>query len=167
MTRKKIIYLFPLVVFALLVCAFALLLLRPEKIEMISRPLPHLEGLSAEDLRGEVSLINFFASWCVPCRAEHEWLVQLSQEHGLSIYGVAYKDKKQDTEKYLEELGNPYRKIIRDEKGRSFIDWGLSGVPETFLIGKNGMVRYHHPGVLLEEDMEETILPLVKELDGL
>ncbi len=154
----------PLIVFLALVIAFAALLLRPEKAEMISKPLPalSLEGLKAEDLKGP-AVVNFFASWCTPCRAEHSLLIELA-ENDVPIYGIAYKDKKADMKRYLEDLGNPYTKIGADIKGRAFIDWGLTGVPESFVIDGEGRIRYHHGGVLLPEDIKHTILPLIKEL---
>lgn len=163
---NRIIDTAPLIIFVTLVAIFSIMLLRPEKAEMISRPPPPLEGLTAKDLQGQVSLVNFFASWCAPCRAEHEKLMTLAKDHNTPVYGIAYKDRKKDTEKYLEDLGNPYKKIIYDKSGRTFIDWGLSGVPETFIIGPEGNIRYHHPGVLLEEDMRQTILPLIRTLKG-
>ncbi len=165
--KRNIINFLPLVIFLALVVSFATLLLRSEKIEMISKPIPTLtlDGLKTEDIKGP-ALINFFASWCTPCRAEHEVLMELSEKHNLPIYGIAYKDKKRDTDRYLKELGNPYKKIGRDEKGRAFIDWGLSGVPETFLIDSDNMIRYHHAGVLLEENMNATIMPLIQTLQS-
>ncbi|GJL84260.1 MAG: thiol:disulfide interchange protein [Micavibrio sp.] len=164
--KKNFLNMLPLVVFLALVISFATILLRPEKIEMMSKPMPPLtlKGLKTEDIKGP-ALINFFASWCTPCHAEHDNLMALSEKHKLPIYGIAYKDKRKDTDRYLKELGNPYKKIGRDDKGRAFIDWGLSGVPETFLIDADNMIRYHHAGVLLEEDVSATIMPIIQELE--
>jgi cytochrome c biogenesis protein CcmG/thiol:disulfide interchange protein DsbE len=164
--NKTLINALPLAVFLALTLALAALLLRPQTPEMISRPMPPLsvEGLSAADIKGP-ALVNFFASWCTPCRAEHETLMKIARENKIPVYGIAYKDKKADTEKYLRELGNPYKKIGHDDKGRAFIDWGLSGVPETFVIDGAGNIRYHHAGVLLEEHVKATILPLLSELE--
>ncbi len=156
----------PLAVFLALIFTLAALLLRPEKAQMISKPMPPLalDGLTAEDIHGP-ALVNFFASWCAPCRAEHEILMRLAKEKNIRIYGITYKDKREDTEKYLRDLGNPYEKIGYDDNGKAFIDWGLSGVPETFIVDKSGTIRYHHAGVLLEEHIDATILPILSELE--
>ena len=165
MAQKKIFYFLPLLLFILLVTSFASLLLYPEKAEIILKPMPPLalEDLKTADIKGP-ALINFFASWCAPCRAEHDTLMELAKIHKLPIYGIAYKDKPQDTDRYLKNLGDPYTKIGFDKKGRAFIEWGLSGVPESFLIDGNNMIRTHHAGVLLAEDMKTTILPLMERI---
>lgn len=150
--NKSITNALPLAVFLALIFTLGGLLLRPEKTPTINKPMPPLalENLKAEDIKGP-ALINFFASWCAPCRAEHEHLMALAEKNNIRIYGIAYKDKRKDTEKYLRDLGNPYKKIGHDDNGKAFIDWGLSGVPETFIVDKNGNIRLHHAGVLLEE----------------
>lgn len=132
--------------------------------------LPPLEGVgvpgfSSTELRtGQVALVNVFASWCVPCRAEHPSLMRLA-EHGIApIYGINYKDNKDDAVGWLAELGNPYVAIGADKNGRVAIDWGIYGVPETFVIDRGGVIRYRHVGPVLPAVFEEDILPLVKSL---
>ncbi len=163
--NKNITNILPLAVFLALIFTLAGLLLRPESVQMISKPMPPLalEGLRAEDIHGP-ALVNFFASWCTPCRAEHEMLKTLAEKNNIRIYGIAYKDKRADTEKYLRDLGNPYEKTGHDDNGKAFIDWGLSGVPETFVIDREGNIRLHHAGVLLEEHIDGIILPTLNEL---
>jgi cytochrome c biogenesis protein CcmG/thiol:disulfide interchange protein DsbE len=132
--------------------------------------LPPLEGaavpgFSSADLRtGEVALVNVFASWCIPCRAEHPFLMRLAEDGIVPIYGLNYKDKRSNAVSWLAELGNPYVAIGADENGRVAIDWGVYGVPETFVIDRVGVIRYRHVGPLFPETLEETILPLIRSL---
>jgi cytochrome c biogenesis protein CcmG/thiol:disulfide interchange protein DsbE len=114
---------------------------------MPSLTLPPLEkDFSAERFKGKVFLINYFASWCLPCRAEHEFLETLS----LPVLGVAYKDKPEAARRFLDKEGNPYQGVALDRDGRSGIEWGITGVPETFLIGREGTILAHHAGPLNE-----------------
>ena len=108
--------------------------------------------LSDFELKNDnVAIINFFASWCPPCRVEHEQLLKLSGD--IPIYGIAKKNKKQDLSKWLEELGNPYKKIGMDETGLLSIEWGVYGIPETFIVD-NGLVKYRHVGPIMLRDLE-------------
>lgn len=115
-------------------------------IEGVSSP-----GLATADLAsaGDIRLVNFFASWCVPCRAEHSVLTSLAENEGLVLYGINYKDKAEDAAKWLEELGNPYQAIGFDISGRTGLEWGLSGVPETFIIDEQGTIRYRFRGPIV------------------
>lgn len=109
-------------------------------------------GLSTADLAsGEVTALNVFASWCVPCRAEHAVLTELSEGEGLRLVGLNYRDEPEDASAFLAELGNPYERIGADVTGRAGIEWGVTGVPETFLLGPDGTVLYRHAGPLLGE----------------
>ncbi len=130
--------------------------------------LPPLEsgqpGFSSADLKGHVSLVNTFASWCAPCRAEHPVLNALAQTKRVPIYGINYKDKADNARAWIAELGNPYARIGADD-GRVGIDWGVYGVPETFLVDRQGRIRYKHVGPLTQADVEHTILPLVARLE--
>lgn len=148
---NRILIIAPLIIFSALTIAFAVLLTRSEEIKIISKPLPgfSIEGLQSSQINGP-ALLNFFASWCTPCEAEHSTLVALKND-GVNIYGIAYKDEKPKTEAFLKRLGNPYKKIGHDYTGSAFIDFGLRGVPESFVI-INGEIRYHHKGVLLNSD---------------
>ena len=120
-------------------------------------------GLAASDLGGQVALVNVFASWCVPCKAEHPLLTALAKD-GVAIYGINYKDKAEDARAWLARLGNPYRRIGVDATGRTAIDWGVYGVPETFVIDAKGRIRYRHVGPIMPYDIDEKIRPLVREL---
>jgi cytochrome c biogenesis protein CcmG/thiol:disulfide interchange protein DsbE len=127
-------------------------------------PLPGDEhGFSTADLAGHVSLVNTFASWCVPCREEHPVLNALAEEKRVPIYGIDYKDKEAAAAAWLKALGNPYARIGADS-GRVGIDWGVYGVPETFIVDRTGRIRYKHVGPLTQEDVDRTILPLVARL---
>jgi len=121
-------------------------------------------GFSSADLTGHVSLVNTFASWCAPCRAEHPILNALAQSKRLPIHGIDYKDKEDAALAWIAELGNPYTRIGADD-GRVGIDWGIYGVPETFLVDKGGRIRYKHVGPLTQDDVERTVLPLVARLE--
>ena len=105
-------------------------------------------GIAPEDLKGKVTLLNVFASWCAPCRDEHPVLMELAKDRRFQLIGLNYKDKKVNAAGFLAELGNPYAKIGSDESGRAGIDWGVYGVPETFVIGPDGVIRYKHVGPL-------------------
>ena len=140
---------------------------------MIGKPVPAFDlpplvagspGLKTSELKGRVTLINFFASWCVPCRAEHPLLFTLAQDRRIEIDGIAYKNKMSDTQAYLAELGNPYARVAVDESGRAAIDFGLTGVPETFLIDRDGVIRFHEAGPLSEDVIEQQLKPLIAEL---
>jgi len=125
---------------------------------LISQPAPEFDlaavdgletpGLSRADLVGNPGpvIVNVFASWCVPCRAEHGVLTQMVEKDGLTLFGINYKDKPEDATKWLAELGNPYERIGSDLSGREGIEWGLSGVPETFIVGSDGTVLFRYVG---------------------
>jgi cytochrome c biogenesis protein CcmG/thiol:disulfide interchange protein DsbE len=172
-------YILPIGLFAALAIAFAIGLgLRPDVIpsplinqEAPAFTLPPLPGradggLSSADLKGDgPTLVNVFASWCIPCRAEHPHLMRLAREHGVRVVGINYKDKPEDAAAWLAELGDPFGKIGADATGRVAIDWGVYGVPETFVIDKDGRIRFKHVGPLMDYDVTETILPVLRRLE--
>ena len=121
-------------------------------------------GLSSTDLKGEVSLVNVFASWCVACREEHPLFMKLAAQGTVPLHGLNYKDQPDDAAKWLDSLGDPYTRTGADINGRVAIDWGVYGVPETFVIGADGRVAYKHIGPVTEDALAGTILPLVEEL---
>lgn len=123
-------------------------------------------NLELDDLKGKVSLINVWASWCAACRTEHPLLVDASNANKINLYGLNYKDKREDALLWLKQLGNPYIESAYDEKGTTGIDYGVYGVPETFLLDKKGIIRYKHIGPVNKEDLESIILPLIKELES-
>jgi cytochrome c biogenesis protein CcmG/thiol:disulfide interchange protein DsbE len=124
------------------------------------------EKLSPADLKGKVWLFNVWASWCVSCRAEHPVLNQLAQQHAAVIVGLNYKDEPTDAKNWLDTLGNPYNVSIMDQDGRIGIDYGVYGVPETFVIDKKGLIRYKHTGPVTAEDVQQTFLPLIAKLQA-
>jgi cytochrome c biogenesis protein CcmG, thiol:disulfide interchange protein DsbE len=121
-------------------------------------------GLSTADLRGEVSLVNFFASWCVACRAEHPLLLAMAKSGVVTVHGINYKDAPADAAHWLDTLGDPYKRTRADRDGRAGIEWGLYGVPETYIVSADGRVMHKHAGPLTEQIRDATILPLIERL---
>lgn len=117
-----------------------------------------------DDLRGQVWLMNVWASWCVSCRVEHPLLVELSKSKAVPIVGLNYKDKPEEAKAWLKRFGDPYQLSVSDRDGRVGIDYGVYGVPETFVIDRAGVIRYKHIGPITPEALERKILPLVREL---
>ena len=107
-------------------------------------------------------LVNYFASWCAPCLAEHPLFTRLKEREGAPIVGVAWKDKPDATRAWLARLGDPYKQLLFDQDGKLALDWGLSGVPETYLIDGKGIVRLHFRGPITEQDLTQRILPLLR-----
>ncbi len=139
---------------------------------LIDKPAPEFDlapiegrndGFASSDLAGKVALVNVFASWCAPCRIEHPILMRLARE-GVPIYGINYKDKPEDALRFLAELGNPYSRIGVDRSGRTSIDWGVYGYPETFVIDRSGRIRYKHIGPIMARDLADTIRPILESL---
>ena len=171
-------YLIPLFLFIGLVVLFIFGLQHdPRKVPspLIDKPAPAFvlptlhdaeQNLSIDDLKGQVSLINVWASWCVACRAEHPVLVKAVTNTPLNIYGLNYKDKREDALQWLDQLGNPYKESAFDESGRTGIEYGVYGVPETFILDKKGIIRYKHIGPIEQEQLDTIILPLVKKLEA-
>jgi cytochrome c biogenesis protein CcmG/thiol:disulfide interchange protein DsbE len=124
----------------------------------------HALGLSSSDLKGEVALVNVFASWCVACREEHPVLMQLAAQRSVAIHGLNYKDKPDDAAKWLDQMGDPYTRTGADLDGRVAIDWGVYGVPETFVVDKHGRIAFKQVGPITPELLERTILPLISTL---
>jgi cytochrome c biogenesis protein CcmG/thiol:disulfide interchange protein DsbE len=171
-------YLLPLAVFVLLVGFLAVGLQRDPKLlpsPLIDKPapafsLPRLDDpaklLGTADLQGKVWLLNVWASWCVACRIEHPLLVDLAGTGTVPIIGLNYKDKRDEALAWLGQHGNPYLVSIMDAQGQVGIDFGVYGVPETFVIDKQGVIRMKHVGPVTPEVLREQILPLVKKLDA-
>ncbi|MBL78713.1 MAG: DsbE family thiol:disulfide interchange protein [Nitrosomonadaceae bacterium] len=171
-------YLLPLIAFVIL-AAFLLvgLNLNPRKVPspLIGKPAPifNLQQLhepenifKSKDNLGKVWLLNVWASWCASCRDEHPLLVQLAKANVVPIYGLNYKDKRNLAIQWLEQLGDPYTKSIMDPEGRVGIEYGVYGVPETYVIDKSGVIQYKQIGPVTVDVLKKTILPLVKELQG-
>jgi len=159
----------PLLIFIVLVIFLGIgLTLNPREIPspLINKPMPVFslpqlkesdKTLSSTDFLNEVSLLNVWASWCVACRAEHPVLLDLSSTGVINIYGLNYKDKREDALRWLDYYGDPYTKIVHD-------DFGVYGVPETFIIDHKGIIRYKHIGPITEDILENKILPIIKQL---
>jgi cytochrome c biogenesis protein CcmG/thiol:disulfide interchange protein DsbE len=172
----RLLYLVPLAAFIAVAGYFLVGLNRdPHTLPsaLIDRPVPRFAlpalvegkpGLASADLTGEVALVNVFASWCVPCKVEHPALTRLARTEKVPLYAINYKDKPDDARRWLAELGDPYGRIGADADGRASIEWGVYGVPETFIIDRQGRIRYRHVGPIMPRDLEETILPKLREL---
>jgi cytochrome c biogenesis protein CcmG/thiol:disulfide interchange protein DsbE len=169
-------FILPAALFAVLVIFLAVgLSLDPSRVPspLIGKAAPEFrlpalkdsEGeFSNEDLKGQVSLLNVWATWCVACRQEHPQLVELARTNELPIYGLNYKDERDKALQWLDEFGDPYAANAYDADGQVGIDWGVYGAPETFVVDADGVIRYKHIGPLTDRDINETILPLVREL---
>jgi cytochrome c biogenesis protein CcmG/thiol:disulfide interchange protein DsbE len=176
---RKALYLLPLLAFCVLVAWFALAL-RPNydpqtlPSAMIDQPAPAFDlaalnggaNLSLSGLKGQVVLVNFFASWCVPCRIEQPILMRLAKQDHVALYGIDYKDQPAAAKRVLAELGDPYRAIGLDADGITGIDFGVYGVPETYVIDKNGQIRKRFVGPLTEQSLQQELLPLLKQLNA-
>lgn len=131
--------------------------------------LPRLDqpdaSISLQDLKGQVTLLNVWATWCTACRHEHPLLMQLASQ-GVRIYSLDYKDNRADALRWLAQLGDPYTATAFDEQGRVGIDWGVYGTPETFVVDKQGVIRHKHIGPLTLEVIDKEILPIVKQLEA-
>lgn len=125
---------------------------------------PPMQGFNTQDLRNltQPVLVNFFASWCIPCLAEMPTLMTLKDK--LTMWGIAYKDRPENAENFLKHSGNPFSRLGSDHEGRVGIEWGISGVPETFLIGPGGVIRWHTAAPLTDDILNQTLLPLVEKL---
>jgi cytochrome c biogenesis protein CcmG/thiol:disulfide interchange protein DsbE len=119
--------------------------------------------LRLDQFKGQLVAVNFFASWCLPCRAEHPLLQQLDSEFGVPVIGVAWKDKPEDARAFLAELGDPYAATGADHNGRTGIDFGITGVPETFLVDGQGIVRFRFAGPLSPDGLREQLAPAIAE----
>lgn len=175
---KSLRFIFPLLVFVLLLLLlWTGLSLKPREVPspLINKPAPAFElarlddptrRVSEQQLRGQVWLLNVWASWCVSCMQEHPVLVELSKTGVVPIYGLDYKDKRADALAWLGKNGNPYTATISDPEGRVGIDYGVYGVPETYVIDKAGVIRFKQIGPMTPEVLSEAILPLVKKLQA-
>ncbi len=174
--RRRFVHLLPLGVFAAIVGGFAVTLGRdPSRVPsaLIGRPVPEFAlppvqkrtlGLSSLDLKGEVSLVNVFASWCVACREEHPIFMELKRDRAVPVHGLNYKDRPGAAAEWLAKMSDPYTRTGADLNGRVAIDWGVYGVPETFVVDRGGVIAHKHIGAVTEQALRETILPVVARL---
>jgi len=173
---RSLKYSLPIVLFiGIAVALYVGLSLDPKEIPsaLINKPVPEFDlppvqgrenGLASRDLKGQVTLVNVFASWCVACRAEHPLLMDLGKSGAVPVYGLNYKDKPANAAAWLDERGDPYSRTGADEKGRVGIDFGVYGVPETFVIDRHGRIAYKHIGPIRREDLDNKLMPLVRKL---
>jgi cytochrome c biogenesis protein CcmG/thiol:disulfide interchange protein DsbE len=175
---KSLRFILPLAIFGVLVWfLWHGLSLNPREVPspLINKPAPAFklnrldqpaQAMTEQDLRGKVWLLNVWASWCVSCMEEHPILVEFSRQNVVPIYGLNYKDQREDALKWLARHGNPYTLSLSDPEGLVGIDYGVYGVPETYLIDKAGVIRYKRIGPVTREVLAEKIIPMVKQLEG-
>ena len=174
--RRRLLLALPATGFVVLAGVFALGLSRDPSLlpsTLIGKKVPEFDlppvkgrtlGLSSKNLLGEVSLVNVFASWCVACRAEHPVFMESTRKKVVPLHGINYKDAPDDAAQWLNTMGDPYTRTGADLDGRVAIDWGVYGVPETFVIGADGTIAYKHVGAVTEQALGQTIMPLVENL---
>ncbi|MCT7376513.1 DsbE family thiol:disulfide interchange protein [Chelativorans salis] len=178
--RRLILFLLllPLVVFLALSAVFLMQLFSGRDTSvvpsaLIGQPAPRTElpplegmdlpGLSPGDFQGNVTLVNVWGSWCLPCRDEHPFLMQLGEDERIRLVGLNYKDRPENARRFLGELGNPFDAIGVDQSGRAAIEWGVYGVPETFLVGPDGTIRYKHVGPFTPRSLKNDLMPEVEK----
>ncbi|MGE0223252.1 MAG: DsbE family thiol:disulfide interchange protein [Acetobacteraceae bacterium] len=174
---RRILYLLPAAVFLVLALYFALALrpghdphILPSALIDKEAPAFDLQGLAGtapltrDGLLGKPVVINFFASWCAPCRIEHPLLMRLAKQENVPVYGIAYKDKPEDTARFLAQFGDPYRAVGLDLNGRTGLDFGAYGVPETYVLDAQGHIRKRFVGPLSIQAVEQELLPLLRQL---
>ena len=175
---KRFWFLIPLAAFLALTVMLAVgLKLDPREVPspLIDKPAPKFalqrlddaaRTIRLDDMRGKVWMLNVWASWCVACREEHPLLVEFAKKRVVPLYGLNYKDQREDAKAWLARFGNPYDASLFDDEGRVGIDFGVYGVPETFVIDQNGVIRLKHIGPLTPDVIATKIEPLLKKLDA-
>ena len=167
----------PVIIFSLILIIFFYLLIidrNPNEIpsNLLNKKIPNFQTtsllknenfISSNEFGKEIILVNFFATWCKPCRDEHKYIKRFSSEKGLRIIGINYKDNPEKAKKWLDKLGNPYSNIPLDQKGKIAIEWGVYGIPETFLISSNGVIKYRHVGPITNKEYNKINL-LINEM---
>ena len=166
----------PLVALVALLALFALSINRDPSLVrsvLIDKPapqfvLPAVEGLGVPGfdtaaLSGRVTVVNVFASWCIPCRDEHPLLTALKADTGVALFGINHKDAPENAKAFLDELGNPYDAVGADSNGRVSIDWGVYGVPETFVVDARGIIVFKHVGPISPQSLKDELLPAIEK----
>lgn len=174
----RVLAFLPLIAFALLAAVFFFQLISGKDSSVIpsaligmpapETSLPPLEptglpGLESSAFKGKVTLVNVWASWCGPCRAEHPLLMQLAEDGRFELAGINQKDPPENATRFLASLGNPYTAIGRDNTGRAGIEWGVYGVPETFVVDADGLITFKHVGPLTEAAIADGLMPAIEE----
>ena len=162
---KNKLLILPSIFFAIILSIFFYLLIterNPSEIpsNLLNKNVPFFEAeslfknekfISSQELKNEIILVNFFATWCKPCRDEHVYIKRFSNKKGIKVIGINYKDNSKKTVKWLKDLGNPYSDVLIDKNGRIAIDWGVYGIPETFIVNSKGIIKYRHVGPITNE----------------
>jgi len=164
MMKKKILILPPIFFFLILSILFYLLIIERNPSEvpsnLLNKNVPIFEAqslfknekfISSQEIKNEIILVNFFATWCKPCRDEHVYIKRFSNEKGIKVIGINYKDNSKKTIKWLKKLGNPYSNVLIDKSGKIAIDWGVYGIPETFIVNSSGIIKYRHVGPITDK----------------
>jgi cytochrome c biogenesis protein CcmG, thiol:disulfide interchange protein DsbE len=171
-------YLIPLALFVVLAAFLGVgLKLNPREVPspLIDKPAPAFslpllneptQQLAAAELKGQVWVLNAWASWCAPCVAEHPYVTQMARNSGVKVIGLNYKDKPEDAQAWLKKNGNPYSTVVADRDGRAAIEYGMYGMPETFVVDKAGVIRFKHIGPITAEVLQDKLLPLLKKLNA-
>lgn len=177
---RRVLLVLPIVLFAVLIIVLGVMTLQtndgrdPSLIPspLIGKPAPAFSlpavaeniagGFATGDLRGKATMVNVFASWCIPCLAEHPLITRLAAD-GLTVYGINHRDTADEAIKWLKRNGNPYTAVGFDPDGRVSTEWGVTGIPETFIINANGIIIYKHSGPITPDVLEDKILPKLRE----
>ncbi len=177
-TRRRLIALLPLALFLALAGIFLMQLLSGRDLStvpsaLIGAPAPEtklppveglgLPGLDSSAFAGKVTLVNVWASWCAPCREEHPVLMALARDGRFTIAGINYKDKPDNARRFLGDLGNPFTVVGADQNGRTAIDWGVYGVPESYVVGRDGTILFKHVGPIDPATAETEIMPQIEK----
>ena len=174
--KRILLAVLPLLLLVGLVAVFAMNMDRDPSLVrsvLINKPAPTfalpavagtgVDGFDTAALQGEVTVVNVFASWCIPCREEHPLLERLKAETGVRIFGINQKDAPENAVAFLTELGNPYQRIGGDADNRVSIDWGVYGVPETFVVNAAGVITFKHVGPISPQSLEKEVIPAIEK----
>jgi len=175
---KKQLLIIPFILFLLILLVFFYLLIierNPSELtsNLLNKNVPKFESesllknknfISSEEFGNEIVLVNFFATWCKPCRDEHKYIKRFSNEKKIRVVGINYKDNSKKTSEWLKKLGNPYSDIPIDKNGRIAIDWGVYGIPETFVVNSKGIIKYRHVGPITKKVYRKINL-LIKKIE--
>ncbi len=177
---RRVLLVLPVVLFAVLIVVLGVLTLQTQEgrdpslipSPLVGKPAPEFVlpavaenvagGFATENLRGEVTMVNVFASWCIPCLAEHPLISRLAED-GLRVYGINHRDEASEAIRWLKRHGNPYTAVGFDPDGRISLEWGVTGVPETFIVNAAGVITYKHAGPITVRVLEDKILPKLRE----
>lgn len=175
---RYVIAALPLVLFAALAAVFmtqlqsgrdvseipsALIGTKAPMLDLVALEGSELPALTTAAISGKLTLVNVFASWCVPCRQEHPMLLELSKDPRVNVVGINYKDRNDNALRFLGELGNPYDAIGVDPNGKAAIDWGVYGIPESYLVGPDGMILYKKVGPFDQESFQTQLMPAIEK----